>query len=136
MHTSQLLITAGQNIDRLRSEAAFARICAAAPIPASSGRTTRHRLDRGGDRQANKTLHMIAVCRLHHCSRTRAYAARRTAEGLSKRDIIRCLKRYIARELYHSLRADLTSLAAPTPPPRALMITCGIGPTGISRRRR
>src|SRR6266511_3912916 len=66
----------------------------------------------------------------------RVELARRNAEGLSKRDIIRCLKRYIARELYHSLRADLTSLAAPTPPPRALMITCGIGPTGISRRRR
>ena len=136
VHTSQLLITAGENIDRLRSEAAFARICAAAPIPASSGRTIRHRLDRGGDRRANKTLHMIAVCRLRHCPRTRAYAARRTAEGLSKRDIIRCLKRYIARELYHSLRADLTSLAPPTPPSRAITITCAARPTGTSKRRR
>ena len=136
VHTSQLLVTAGQNIDRLRGEAAFARICAAAPIPASSGRTIRHRLDRGGDRQANKTLHMIAVCRLRHCPRTRAYAARRTAEGLSKRDIIRCLKRYIARELYHSLRADLTSLLPPPTPPRhPTTIACGAGPTGISRRR-
>jgi transposase len=135
VHTSQLLITAGHNIDRLRSEAAFAKICAAAPIPASSGRTTRHRLDRGGDRRANKTLHMIAVCRLQHCTRTRAYAARRSAEGLSKRDIIRCLKRYIARELYHSLRADLTSLELPTPPRRALTITRGAGPTGISSIR-
>jgi transposase IS116/IS110/IS902 family protein len=72
---SQLLITAGQNIDRLRSEAAFAKICGAAPIQASSGRTTRHRLDYGGDRQANRALHMIAVCRLRHCDRTRAYAA-------------------------------------------------------------
>jgi hypothetical protein len=136
VHTSQLLVTAGQNIDRLRGEAAFARICAAAPIPASSGRTIRHRLDRGGDRQANKTLHMIAVCRLRHCPRTRAYAARRTAEGLSKRDILRCLKRYIARELYHSLRADLTSLLPPPTPPRhPTTIACGAGPTGISRRR-
>jgi len=136
VHTSQLLVTAGQNIDRLRGEAAFARICAAAPIPASSGRTIRHRLDRGGDRQANKTLHMIAVCRLRHCPRTRAYAARRTAEGLSKRDIIRCLKRYIARELYHSLRADLTSLLPPPTPPRhPTTIACGAGPPGISRRR-
>jgi hypothetical protein len=135
VHTSQLLVTAGENIDRLKGEAAFARICAAAPIPASSGRTIRHRLDRGGDRQANKTLHMIAVCRLRHCPRTRAYVARRSAEGLSKREIIRCLKRYIARELYHSLRADLTSLLPPPTPPRALTITCGAGPTGISRRR-
>jgi transposase len=136
VHTSRLLITAGQNIDRLKSEAAFARICAAAPIPASSGRTIRHRLDRGGDRQANKTLHMIAVCRLRHCPRTQAYAARRSAEGLTKREIIRCLKRYIARELYHTLRSDLTSLAAPTPPRQAITITCGSGPTGTSRRRR
>ena len=71
---SQLLVTAGQNIDRLKSEAAFAKICGAAPIEASSGRTTRHRLDYGGDRQANRALHMIAVCRLRHCERTRAYA--------------------------------------------------------------
>lgn len=114
-HASTLLITAGQNIDRLRGEAAFAKICAAAPIPASSGRTTRHRLDYGGDRQANRALHMIAVCRLRYCGRTRAYAERRTAEGLSKREIIRCLKRYIARELYHTLHADLTQPETTTP---------------------
>jgi transposase len=112
IHTSTLLITAGQNIDRLRSDAAFARICAAAPIPASSGRTTRYRLDYGGDRHANRTLHMIAVCRLRSCTRTRAYAARRTTEGLSKTEILRCLKRYIARELHHSLKQDLEALAA------------------------
>ena len=107
---SQLLITAGQNIDRLRSEAAFAKICGAAPIPASSGRTTRHRLDYGGDRQANRALYMVAVCRLRYCERTRVYAARRTADGLSRREILRCLKRYIAREIYHTLRADLEAL--------------------------
>src|SRR6266568_7916880 len=107
---SQLLVTAGQNIERLRSEAAFARICGAAPIPASSGRTTRHRLDYGGDRQANRALHMIAVCRLRYCERTRAYATTRTADGLNKRDILRCLKRYIARETFHTLRADLKAL--------------------------
>ena len=112
VHASQLLVTAGNNIERLHSEAAFARICAAAPIPASSGRTTRHRLDHGGDRQANRTLHMIAVCRLRYCDKTRAYAERRTAEGLNKREIIRCLKRYIAREIYHTLRADLLDLPA------------------------
>lgn len=115
-HASQLLVTAGQNIERLRSEAAFARLCAASPVPASSGRTTRHRLDSGGDRQANRALHMIVVCRLRYCARTRAYAARRTAEGLGKREIIRCLKRYVAREVFHALRADLAQAAdAPTP---------------------
>jgi transposase len=107
---SQLLVTAGQNIDRLKSEAAFAKICGAAPIQASSGRSTRHRLDFGGDRQANRALHMIAVCRLRHCARTRAYAERRKAEGLNRREILRCLKRYIARETYHTLRADLGAL--------------------------
>jgi transposase len=112
-HASQLLVSAGQNIERLRSEAAFAKLCAAAPKPASSGRTTRHRLDTGGDRQANRTLHLIAVCRLRYCERTRAYAVRRTAEGLSKREIIRCLKRYIAREVYATLRDDLRSLSIP-----------------------
>jgi transposase len=104
---SQLLITGGQNIDRLRSEAAFAKLCGAAPIQASSGRTTRHRLDFGGDRQANRALHMIAVCRLRHCQRTQAYAKRRAAEGLSKREVLRCLKRYIARQTYQTLRDDL-----------------------------
>jgi transposase len=112
-HAAQLLVTAGQNIDRLKSEAAFARICAAAPIPASSGRTTRHRLDPGGDRQANRALHLIAVCRLRYCPRTRAYAQRRTRDGLSKRDVIRCLKRYIAREIYRTLRTDLATLSTP-----------------------
>ena len=107
---SQLLVTAGQNIDRLKSEAAFAKICGAAPIQASSGRTTRHRLDYGGDRQANRALHMIAVCRLRHCDRTRAYAERRTADGLNRREILRCLKRYIARQTYHTLLADMEAL--------------------------
>jgi transposase len=107
---SELLVTAGQNIDRLHTEAAFARICGAAPIPASSGRTTRHRLDYGSDRQANRALHMIAVCRLRHCDQTRAYVARRTADGLNRREILRCLKRYIARQAHHTLRADLEAL--------------------------
>src|SRR5439155_10125722 len=91
---SQLLVTAGQNIDRLRGEAAFAKICGAAPISASSGRTTRYRLDFGGDRQANRALHMISVCRLRYCHRTQAYAARRKQQGLNRREILRCLKRY------------------------------------------
>jgi transposase len=77
---------------------------------------------------------MIAVCRQRHCPRSRAYATRRTAEGLTKCEIIRCLKRYIARELYHSLRADLTSHQPPTPPRHAITTTRDARPTGISRR--
>ena len=76
-------------------------------MPASSGRTSRHRLSRGGDRQANRALHMAVVVRLGRCERTRDYVNRRLAEGLSKPEIIRCLKRYLAREVYHALRADL-----------------------------
>ena len=102
-HAGQLLVTAGQNIDRLRGEAAFAALCGASPVPASSGKTSRHRLNYGGDRQANRALHLIAVCRLRYCPRTRAYAQRRTAEGKTKPEIMRCLKRYIAREAYHAL---------------------------------
>ena len=112
-HAGQLLVTAGQNVERLSSDAAFAHLCGADPIPASSGKTVRHRLNRGGDRQANTALHMIAVVRLRYCPRTRAYAERRTIEGLSKLEIIRCLKRYIAREIYHALRADLVALEGP-----------------------
>jgi transposase len=96
----QLLLTAGDNPERLRSEASFAGV---ASIPASSGRTNRHRLNRGGDRAANKALHTIAPVRLKYDDRTRAYARRRTAEGLSSRDIMRRLKRAIAREIYHEL---------------------------------
>jgi transposase len=113
----QLLVTAGQNPQRLRSEAAFAMLCGAAPLPASSGRTHRHRLNRGGDRQANAALHRIVLCRLRWDPRTRAYADRRTAEGLSKKEIIRCLKRYTAREIYHVLNP--AAAAANTAPQAA-----------------
>jgi transposase len=99
----QLLVTAGDNPQRLRSEAAFAMLCGVAPLPASSGRTHRHRLNRGGDRHANAALYRIVLCRLHYDPRTRAYLARRTSQGLSKPEIIRCLKRYIAREIYTAL---------------------------------
>jgi transposase len=104
---AQLLITAGQNPDRFRSEAAFAKLTGAAPLPASSGKSNRMRLNRGGDRQANKALHLIAVGRLKDHQPTINYARRREAEGLSRRDIIRCLKRYIARETYNALKHDL-----------------------------
>ncbi|MFY1637487.1 IS110 family transposase [Solwaraspora sp. WMMB335] len=96
----QLLVTTGENHDRLASEAAFAMLCGVAPIPASSGKTTRHRLNRGGDRYANAALWRVVLCRLRWDPRTRAYADRRTKDGLSKKEIIRCLKRYVARELY------------------------------------
>jgi len=95
-----LLVTAGDNPERLRSEPAFAHLCGVAPVPASSGRTTRHRLNRGGDRQANRALHLLAVRRLRWDPATRAYAARRRAEGRSTPEILRCLKRYLARALY------------------------------------
>jgi transposase len=108
----QLLTTAGDNPHRLHSEAALAHLCGAAPIPASSGRTDRHRLNRAGDRHANAALYTITLSRLRHDPRTRAYAERRTQQGLSKKEIIRCLKRYIIREIYTALIKDL---AAQTP---------------------
>ena len=94
------LLTAGDNPGRLRSEAAFAALCGSSPIPASSGKTTRHRLNRGGDRQANAALHRVVVVRLRWHQPTRAYLARRLAEGKTKAEIMRCLKRYVAREIH------------------------------------
>lgn len=99
----QVLISAGDNLDRIKSEAAFAHLCGAAPIPASSGRTHRHRLNRGGDRGANNALYVVVLGRLRYDPRSRAYAERRTHEGLSKPEIIRCLKRYVAREIFNAL---------------------------------
>lgn len=101
---AQLLLTAGENPERMKSEAAFAMLCDVAPLPASSGKTRRYRLNRGGDRAANCALHMAAISRLRVDPRTRAYAARRVAEGLSKKENLRCLKRYLARELYKLLK--------------------------------
>ena len=99
-----LLIAAGDQPERLRSEAAWAHMCAVAPIPASSGKTRRHRLNRGGNREANHALWRIVITRMSAHPATRAYVQRRTAEGLSKKEIIRCLKRYVAREVYPYLR--------------------------------
>jgi transposase len=98
-----LLVTAGDNPGRLRSEAAWAHLCGTAPIPASSGKVTRYRLDRGGDRQANRALWGIVITRLGNDPRTRAYMDRRLGEGRSKPEVIRVLKRYVAREVYHRL---------------------------------
>ena len=101
---ADLLIAAGSNPDRLHSEAAFASLCGVNPIPASSGKTNRHRLNRGGNRQANAALYRVVVVRLCHDLRTQAYLRRRTAEGMSKIEVIRCLKRYVAREVYSIIR--------------------------------
>ena len=106
----QLLTTAGDNPDRLRSEAALAHLCGTAPLPASSGRTNRHRLNRGGDRQANRALYTIALCRMRYHPTTQAYVERRTKQGLTKKEIMRCLKRYLVREVHTALLADLTAL--------------------------
>jgi transposase len=109
----QLLITAGDNPDRLRSETSFAHLWAAAPIPASSGRTNRHRINRGGDRHANSALYTIVLVRMQYDPRTRDYVARRTAEGMSTKDVMRCLKRFVAREVYRHIK----TIGAPVPTP-------------------
>jgi transposase len=102
-----LLVAAGDNPERLRSEASFAHLCGVAPLPASSGKTTgRHRLNRGGNRQANNALWRIVIGRLRWHQPTKDYVARRTAEGLSKKEIIRCLKRYVAREVFRLIVAE------------------------------
>jgi transposase len=98
-----LLVTAGDNPERLRSEATWAHLCGVAPIEASSGKVKRHRLDRGGDRNANQALWRIVMTRLSFDPRTREYMERRTKEGRSKREVIRILKRYVAREVYKYL---------------------------------
>lgn len=103
---AQMLITAGDNANRIKSEAAFAKMCGACPIPAASGKTnSRHRLYRGGNRQANAALYRVVIVRMRWHQPTIDYVARRTAEGMSKREIIRCLKRYLARELFRLLPA-------------------------------
>ena len=100
---AMLLVTAGDNPERLHSEAAFAALCGVAPIEASSGKVTRYRLNRGGDRNANQALWRIVMTRLSFDPRTRAYLERRTKEGRSKREVIRVLKRYVAREVFKHL---------------------------------
>lgn len=110
-HAGQLLHTAGDNPERLRGEASFAHLCAAS-IPASSGQTRRHRLHRGGDRDANCALHLAVVVRMRCCPRTRTDVERRTKEGLAKPEIMRCVKRYLARDVYHAILADFAALHA------------------------
>ena len=100
---AQLLITAGSNPARLATEQSFAALCGVSPVDASSGQQLRHRLNRGGDRQANSALYRIVIVRLRYHQPTRDYMTRRTREGLTKREIIRCLKRYLAKETWHHL---------------------------------
>ncbi|GFG91051.1 IS110 family transposase [Mycobacterium bourgelatii] len=142
---AQLLITAGTNAHRLRSEAAFAMLAGAAPIPASSGKTTRHRLSRGGDRAANNALHRIALLRWSHDPRTRDYTACQLAAGRSKKDILRLLKRAIAREMFRHLTAPcpIDDYSDLRPARQAKNITLsavanhfGVWPNDISRLER
>jgi len=103
-----LLVAAGDNPGRIRSEAAWAHLCGVAPIPASSGKTIRHRLNRGGNRQANSVLYQIVICRMSTDPRTRLYVNRRRADGRTTGEIVRILKRYAAREIYKHLPQDIT----------------------------
>ena len=110
-----MLILFGDNPDRIRSEAAFAKLYGACPIPASSGVTTgRHRLNRGGHRQANAALYRAVIVRMWYPQPTLDYVARRTADGRTRREIIRCLKRFLAREIYHRVMTDFRTRQAIT----------------------
>ncbi len=100
---ASLLVAAGENSDRLHSERSWAHLCGVAPIPASSGKITRYRLNRGGDRQANAALYRIVLTRMSNHQQTRAYVTRRRAEGLNTAEIMRCLKRYVARQTFKHL---------------------------------
>ena len=118
-HTATLLVAAGHNIDRFGSEASVAHLCAAAPVPASSGRTERHRLNFAPNRDANRALHMIVIVRLRYCERTRSYTERRLAEGKTKKEAIRCLKRFVAvgRSLVIVVRRCRCRNSVAQPPP-------------------
>lgn len=100
---SQLLVTMGDNPERIGNEAQFAALTGTAPIPASLGKTTRHRLSHGGDGAANAAIHHVVVSRMSSDQRTKDYVARRTEEGKTKKEIMRCLKRYVSREIYNQL---------------------------------
>ncbi|MFG3048633.1 transposase [Streptomyces sp. NPDC048241] len=139
------MVTAGGNPERMRTEASFAALCGAAPVPASSGRTNRHRLSRGGDRAANAALYRIALVRMAGDSRTREYVARQTAAGRTKKEIIRLLKRAIVREMFRCLTTtvavpDIADLR-PLRQSRNITLTAaarhfGLWPTAISNLER
>ena len=107
--TAAIAPTAWSHPGRVRSEAAFACLAGVNPIPASSGNTTRHRLNRGGDRRLNRALHMATIVRMTHDPETRAYVEKRRAEGRTTKEIRRILKRYLARQIYRTLNAAVTS---------------------------
>jgi len=142
---SILLIAAGSNCHRLRNESAFAVMCGVSPLPASSGQTNRHRLNRSGNRQANNALWRIAMVRMISDEETKTYLARRTAQGKTKRDVTRCLKRHIAREVFlllqnpayeevgPQLRATRTSAHVSL---QTVSDDLGVWPTKISRIER
>jgi transposase len=143
---AQLLMAAGDNADRLHSEAAFAKLCGACPRPASSGKTIRFRLDRSGSRNANRALYRIAIVRMRHDDTTKRYVARRLAEGKTKAEIIRCLKRFVAREVFaaiinppdkiptgQDLRAARVTAGVTL---TALAVSLSVAPTNISRLER
>jgi transposase len=114
---AEMLILVGDNPERIRSEPAFAKLCGGCPIPASSGRTNRHRLNRGGNRQANAALYRVAIVRMRNHQPTLDYVKKRNADGKGKMEIICCLKRFIAREIFGYLcgaRQSLTSLPKTT----------------------
>ena len=123
-NAAMLLVVAGDNPDRLRSEASFASLCGVSPIEASSGKVVRHRLNRGGNREANRALYMVCLARMRRDTRTQEYVARRTAEGKSKREIIRCLKRYVAREVYRVL-VSCGARSSPKGPEEETQIAAG-----------
>ena len=104
-----LLVAAGDNPDRLRNERSFAHLCGASPLDASSGKQLRHRLNRGGDRMANAALWRIVLVRMSREPRTQAYVRRRRAEGKTTAEIMRCLKRYVAREVFSDIRTALVT---------------------------
>lgn len=143
---ARLLAAAGDNPERMTSEAAFAKLCGVCPVPASSGKTSRHRLNRGGDRRANNALFTIVLVRMRYDPATRAYVARRTAEGKTRKEVIRCLKRFVAREVYQAITnppADLPTGAElrRLRNERALSLTqvcnaIGTSPIGLSRLER
>ena len=103
MTVAEMLILIGDNPERIRFEAALAKMCGVCPIPASSGKTNRMRLNRGGNRQANAAIYRVAIVRMRDHEKTKAYAARRSSEGKTRREIVRCIKRYIVREVYRTL---------------------------------
>ena len=143
---AQLLLTAGDNPQRLHSEAAFAKLCGACPQPASSGKTVRFRLDRGGNRKANRALYRIVIVRMRHDEDTRRYVARRVAEGKTKAEIIRCLKRFVAREVFTAIINPPEDIPTGTQLRNSrlaagvslteLATTLGITPTKLSRLER